>query len=267
MTLPNTGHALITGASSGIGEAIAREYARRGKPLVLTARRADRLHALAHELGESVPCHVVVADLAVRAAPQAIFAETEARGLFIDTLVNNAGYGIPGSYLIPSWETHAAFLQVMVTAVCEMTYLYLPAMQRAARGRILNIASFAALVPGSAGHTLYAGVKSFLIKFSESLGLENAGRGVNVTALCPGFTYSEFHDKTGTRDLVSKLPKWMWLDNTVVARLGIDAVESGKPLVVPGIGYKAIRLLAKHLPDATVRRLMAKRSQDFRDAS
>lgn len=137
MTLPS--HALITGASSGIGAAIAREYARRGKPLVLTARRADRLDALTRELGESVPCHVIVADLAVRAAPQAIFAETESRGIFVDTLVNNAGYGVPGAYLSSDWAVHAEFLQVMVNAVCELTWLYLPAMRSAGRGRILNI--------------------------------------------------------------------------------------------------------------------------------
>ncbi len=268
MTLPNAGHALITGASSGIGTAIARQYARRGKPLVLTARRADRLDALARELGELVPCHVIVADLAVRAAPQAIFAETESRGILVDTLINNAGYGVPGSYLTPSWETHAAFLQVMVTAVCELTYLYLPAMRQAGRGRILNISSFAALVPGSAGQTLYAGAKSFLVRFSESLALENAGRGINATALCPGFTYSEFHDRTGTRTLVSKLPKWMWLDAAEVARLGVEAVENGRPLVVPGVYYKVLRFVTKHLlSDAAARRLMARRSKEIRDAS
>ena len=145
MTPP--GYALITGASSGIGAAIAREYARRGKPLALTARRADRLQALAVELGALVPCEVIVADLAQPEAPRQLFAETQARSLFVDTLVNNAGYGVPGRYLSRDWQVHADFLQVMIVAVAELTHLYLPAMEAAGHGRILNIASLAGLVP------------------------------------------------------------------------------------------------------------------------
>lgn len=260
-----TFHALVTGASSGIGAAIAREYARRGVPLVLTARREDRLDALASELRGQVECVVVAADLADPAAPKYLFDTLAERDIKIGTLVNNAGYGVPGNYLSAPWETHATFMQVMVTAASELTWRFLPQIRESGRGRILNVASFAGLLPGSIGQTLYAGAKSFLIRFTESLALENARYGVNACALCPGFTYSEFHDVTGTRALVSKLPKWMWLQTEEVARQGVEGVEAGRVMVIPGVGYKLMRAIYKHLPDATVRRMMAKRSSSIRD--
>lgn len=260
-----SGYALITGASAGIGEAIAREYAARGKPLVLTARRDERLQQLAAALRPQVACEVIVADLADPAAPEALFNATRERGLFIDTLVNNAGYGVPGAYPSAPWSTHAAFLQVMIHAVSELTWRYLPAMQAARHGRVLNVASLAGLVPGAAGHTLYGAAKSYLIKFSESLALENRDLGVHVTALCPGFTFSEFHDVTGTRAQVSRMPAWMWLSAEEVARQGIDAVERGAVMWIPGRINQALRLAAKHLPDRMARALVAARAQDFRD--
>lgn len=260
------GHALITGASSGIGAAIAREYSRRGKPLVLVARRTERLESLARELGVNAPCHVITSDLAQPDAARRLFAETQSRGLFVDTLVNNAGYGVPGRFLSKDWQVHADFLQVMITAVGELTHLYLPAMEAAGHGRILNVASLAGLVPASAGHTMYGATKAWLIRFSECLALESGPRGVNVTALCPGFTYSEFHDVNGMREKISKMPKMLWLGSEEVARIGVDAVESGKTRVVTGAPNKAVAFLCKYLPDALARALVASKSKDFRDA-
>jgi short-subunit dehydrogenase len=258
------GHALITGASSGIGAAIAREYARRGKPLILTARREDRLNALADELGARVPCTVIVADLADPSVPTALFAEIEALDLWVDTLVNNAGYGVTGHFLAQPWSTHADFLQVMVTAPCELAHLFLSGMQERRHGRIINVASLAGLVPGSAGHTLYGASKAFLIKFSQSLALENTALGVHVCALCPGFTYSEFHDVTGTRGMVSKMPKRMWMRSEDVARIGVDAVERGEIVCIPGRLNRSIKSLFKLMPDRFALRTMQKRSKNFR---
>ncbi|MFT3805583.1 SDR family NAD(P)-dependent oxidoreductase [Arenimonas sp.] len=266
MTTPSPAYALITGASSGIGAAIAREYARRGKPLILTARRTDRLEALAQQLAAQVPCVVIAADLADPAAPASLFAETQARGLFVDTLVNNAGYGVPGRFLSSGWKIHADFLQVMITAVAELTHLYLPAMEQAGHGRILNIASLAGLVPPSAGHTLYGATKAWLIRFSECLALESGPRGVHVTALCPGFTYSEFHDVNGMRGKISKLPKFLWLTSEQVAAQGVEAVESGRTRLVTGKTNKLIAFLSKHLPAPLASALVSGRSKDFRDA-
>lgn len=259
-----SGHALITGASAGIGTALAREYARRGRALVLTARRVERLEALADELRKQVDCVVLPADLEDPAAPAQLVESLRQRGVEIGVLVNNAGYGVPGAYLTPSWETHAKFLQIMVTAVCELSYRLLPAMQGRGHGGILNVASLAGHVPGSAGHTLYAASKAFMIKFSQSLALENASRGVQVCALCPGFTYSEFHDVTGTRAQMGKMPKWMWMQAEDVAREGIDALERGEIVHVTGRVNRAIKAINKLLPDRTALRLMQKRSKDFR---
>ncbi len=264
--MKNDQYALITGASSGIGEAIAREYARRGKPLILSARRKDRLDSLATELGAKVPVVVLAADLADPKAPKALFDAIQAAGLKVDTLVNNAGYGVPGRYLSESWESHRDFLQVLMTAVAELTYLFLPAMEAQKHGRILNVASLAGLAPASAGHTLYGATKSWLIRFSECLALESNPRGVHVTALCPGFTYTEFHDVNGMRDKVNKLPKGLWLSSEQVAKLGVDAVEAGKPRIVTGKANRVIASLSKYLPDAVARALIGSRSKDFRDA-
>lgn len=263
--MPDTDeYALVTGASAGIGRALARELALRGTPLVLSARRADRLQLLADELRSQVPCEVLPADLADPAAPARMVATLAARGLQVSTLVNNAGYGLPGSFHGSDWPAHAAFLQVMVTSVCELTHRLLPGMQERGRGAVMNVASLAGHIPGSAGHTLYAASKAFLIKFSQSLALENASRGVRVCALCPGFTYSEFHDLTGTREQVSKMPDWMWMDAETVAREGLDALERGEVVFVPGRANRVIKALTSLLPDKLALRLVQKRSRDFR---
>jgi short-subunit dehydrogenase len=258
-------HALVTGASSGIGAAIAREYARRGVPLVLTARRADRLEALAATLRTHVPVSCIAADLADPEAPAFLQAELAQRGLAVGHLVNNAGYGVPGRYLSSDWKTHADFLQVLVGSVCELTYRLLPAMEAAGHGRILNVASLAGLVPASAGHTLYGAAKAFVIRFSESLGQETAARGVHVTALCPGMTFTEFHDVNNMRERVSRLPAWLWQDADTVARAGLDAVERGQARCVPGGINRVLAGLSKYLPEPAARALIASRSKDFRD--
>jgi uncharacterized protein len=260
----NPGWALVTGASSGIGAAVAREYAHRGVPLILTARRADKLEQLATELRSQVPVEVIAADLGDAQAPANLVAEIQRRGLPVRILVNNAGYGVPGRYLARDWPIHAKFLQVMIGAVSELTWRLLPAIRASGNGRILNVASFAALVPGADGQTLYAATKAYLVKFSESLSLENSDRGVHVTALCPGFTWSEFHDVTGTREMMSKLPGWAWLQADAVARAGIDGAERGRVIVVPGRIYRLAHFIARHLPQRLVLGLMGRNSRKIR---
>ena len=154
------GYALVTGASSGIGAEIAREYARRGVPLVLTARRLERLEAMAQELRPQVAVEVIAADLAIPGAAAALAEEIEQRGVKIRILVNNAGYGVPGRFHASDWQVHAEFLQVMVGSVCELTWRLMPSLRSFPDGRILNVASVAGLMPGANGQTLYAAVKS-----------------------------------------------------------------------------------------------------------
>lgn len=246
--------ALVTGGSSGIGEAFADVFAAEGFDLVLTARREDRLRAVQARLRQQhgVRVEVIAADLARRDAPARLCAEIAARGVTIDALVNNAGYGVPGSYLASSWDTHAAFLQVMVTAVAELTHRLLPGMIERRYGRIVNVASLAGLVPSPAGHTLYAASKAFLIKFSESLAHEVRRDNVFVTAVCPGFTLSGFHDVTGTRAAVSRLPGFMWMDAATVARQGYKGVMAGEPMVINGRVNSAIATLVRILPQRLV---------------
>jgi short-subunit dehydrogenase len=237
MTQGKARTALVTGASAGIGEAFARLLAEDGFDLVLTARRLQRLQALGQKLQEAhgVRVTAIGEDLSDPDAPRRIAAQLEENGTRVDMLVNNAGYGIPEPFLGVGWEAHAAFIQVMVTAVCDLTYKFLPGMIERGYGRIINVSSVAGLLTGSAGSTLYGAAKSFLIKFSESLWLELEGTGVHVTALCPGFTYTELHDVSGTREQISKTPAFMWMQARTVARQGIDAVMRGDPVYVNGV--------------------------------
>ena len=253
--------ALVTGASAGIGMEFCRQLAGRGYHLVLVARRADLLHALASQLkrAHGTACLVLPADLSAPGAAAEITARLRNEDIFIEFLVNNAGYGVPGRFNEVDWRTHLAFQQVMVIAVCELTWLLLPEMQKRSKGYIINVASVAGLVPGSEGHTLYGASKAFLVRLSESLALENDHTGVKVSALCPGFTYSEFHDVTGTRDLVSQLPHFMWLEAPDVVRYGIESVVRTRTRVVavPGQFYRFFVWASNNVPGFG--RLMSKR--------
>jgi short-subunit dehydrogenase len=242
--------ALITGASAGIGASFAHIFAQKGFDLVLTARREDRLAELAKDIatryGRRV--HIVTADLADPAAPALIEREITNANIAIDVLVNNAGYGIAGNFLDTPWAQHRDFLQVMIAAVADLTRRFLPGMIARRYGRIINVASLAGLVPASAGHTLYAASKSAIIVFSQSLALENMRHNVHVTALCPGFTYSEFHDVNGMRTEVSKLPTFMWMDADTVAQQGYDAVMRGTIVYVNGRSNAFIAWISRVMP-------------------
>jgi short-subunit dehydrogenase len=259
--------ALVTGASAGIGAAFARIYASHGYDVALTARRTDRLERLADEirLRYGVETLTVTADLVEAAAPAAILDHLTAHGRVVDALVNNAGYGLAGSYAETRWEDQQAFLKVMVEAPSELAHRVLPGMAERRFGRIVNVASLAGLVPGAAGHTLYGAVKAYLVRFSQSLHLETQALGVHVSALCPGFTYSEFHDVNGTRDQISRsTPAWLWLGADEVAAAGYEAVEANRPVCVPGAPNKAIAAIAKVIPDDWALALMSSQGPKFR---
>ena len=257
-------HALITGASSGIGACFARHLAKRGHALVLCARRQERLESLAAELRPLVPCEVVVCDLEATDSAQRLVEELTRRGISVDFLINNAGYGVPGEFLSQDWSAHQRSLQLMLIGVCELCWRLLPGMRERGQGAIINVASLAGHLPGSAGHTLYAATKSFLVKFSQSLALENSELGIKVMALCPGFTYSEFHDVTGTRAQVSKMPSYMWMSADEVVEDGLRALEAGQIVRINGRLNRMIARLFAWLPAGAAMSLMRKRSKDFR---
>jgi len=241
---------LITGASSGIGAAFAEVFAAEGFDLVITARREDRLQSLAERLrgAYSGKVDVLVADLSRVDAPANICGELTRRGLTIDGLVNCAGFGVPGTFVSSKWERQQDLLQVTIMAAAELIHRLLPGMIERRYGRIVNVASLAALVPAPAGHTLYAACKALVVKFSEALANEVRPFGVHVTALCPGFTRSEFHDVTGTRAQVQKMPAWLWIEADTVAREGFDAVMVGVSMHVPGRINRLIVTLSRLIP-------------------
>jgi len=252
--------ALVTGASAGIGAVFARHLATRGFDLALTARRTDRLEALAAELsaGHGVRAQAIAVDLATPDGPQTLLDRLERPA---DVLVNNAGYGLPGSFARTAWADQQALLQLMAITPCELAHKLLPAMAAQRYGRIVNVASLAALAPSAAGHTLYAAIKSLVVKFSESLHLETRRHGVHVTALCPGFTYTEFHDVNGTRARVSAAtPKWMWMAAEPVVEAGWRAVEANRPLCVPGLANKTLAAVSRLIPERLALEIMASQS-------
>ena len=241
--------ALITGASSGIGEAFADVFASEGFDLVITARRDARLRAVADrvERAHGIRAYPIPCDLAVRGAPSQLCDEIAARELGIDALVNNAGFGTAGPYVRSSWDAYDAMLQVMVAATSELTYRLLPPMIERQQGRIINVASTAGLVRTPAG-VMYGASKTFVVSFSELLAREVRRHGVKVTAVCPGLTRSEFHQASGTADSVRGLPAWLWMDASTVARQGFDASSSGTPVYINGRINRLCVALFRYVP-------------------
>ena len=258
--------ALVTGASAGIGAVFARRLAAQGANIVLAARRKDRLEALAEELKNAHGINAIAfaADFSKPEAPTELFAAIEREGLPIDILINNAGYGLPGYFHQSEWAAHRDFLAVMATSYAHLAHLVLPGMRERGWGRIIQVSSLAGLIPGSAGHTLYGAVKAFLVSFSQSLAAECEGTGVHVSALCPGFTYSEFHDVNKTRGLVSQLPRRMFMQAEPVVDGAIRAVEAGHVVYVPGLWNKFVAWLVKALPRPWAAAMVRRQSAKFR---
>ncbi len=241
--------ALVTGASAGIGAAFARHLASEGYALLLVARRRDRLQALAHDLSaeHGVRCDIFSADLSDPAAPAQIMAYAEALGITLDVLVNNAGLSGKSAFAETPWPQLAAEIQIMVTAVTELCHRVIPGMKARGWGRIINLSSLAALSPPGAS-LLYTGIKSYVLNISQSLDMELKPQGIHVTALCPGFTRSEFHDTMGTREAANQIPDLLWQEANEVVNEGWQAVMSGKPVCVPGLVNQIAASVMRPLP-------------------
>jgi short-subunit dehydrogenase len=255
--------ALITGASSGIGAAFAAAYAARSIDVVLVARRADRLEALAAELAvtHGIVATPLPADLAAPGAAAAVASDLAECGLSPDILVNNAGFSIARTFLGSTWEVQRDFIQVQVMVAAELCRLLMPAMAERRWGRVINIASIVAFSPGAKGHTLYPAAKSFLVKMSRSLAAETAELGIHVTAVCPGQTESEFADANGTRDRIQR-SAMLTQSAEAVVEAAIRANEAGREVIVTGlhnkIGVALLKLLPESLSAAIIRPKAAK---------
>lgn len=242
--------ALVTGASAGIGAAFARLLADKGFNLVLTARRADRLTALADELQGAfgISCTTLAADLADPKGVRDLMRDLKKQKLDIDVLVNNAG--MSGSYRFAEaeWTDLAAEIQLMVTSLTELAHALVPGMKARGYGRIINVSSLAAYAPPAAS-LLYTGIKSYVLNVSQSMDMELKPHGVHVTALCPGFTRTEFHDVMGTRDAANQFPDFVWQSAADVVAEAYAAVMAGKPVCVPGWVNRITAASVKPLPE------------------
>ena len=231
--------ALITGASAGLGAEFARQLAAQGYNLLLVARRREKLEELAAELEakHAIKCHIACADLADPAAPVTLYNTTQTMGLQIDYLVNNAGIAGPDLLVDRDWTEQADFYQLMMTSVAHLCHLFVPGMRERGFGRVINVASVAGRVPRADGCN-YAPSKAYIIALSEALDATLKDTDINVTALCPGFTHTDFHETAGIEHVKSKMPKWMWYPAATVVADGIKAVEKGKPISISGRLYR-----------------------------
>lgn len=251
--------AIVTGASSGIGEAIARELAQRGHQLVLVARRVDRLREIAKDF--QPPAHVLAADLSRPTERAALPDRVAELGLQPDILVNNAGLsvGAPIAKSVPEQQLH--LVEVNVAAVVDLCSRFLPGMVERDRGAVLNVSSLAGFLPVP-GQAVYGAAKAFVLSYTEGLRNELRGSGVTATALCPGPVATGFDDAAGfsAGARAAVLPGFMWMSADEVARAGLDGLAANKGHVVPGRANRLAAAFCRVAPHDVLLPLLARRA-------
>jgi uncharacterized protein len=252
------GRALITGGTAGLGAEFARQLAAKGHDLVLVARDETRLGSNRDELvaAHRVEVEVLPADLATDAGCAVVAARIGDGATPVDIVVNNAGFGMYRRFGVAPLADEERQLDVNVRAVLRLSYAAVQAMTARGRGRIINVSSVAGFVPRG-GNATYAASKAWVTLFSEGLSIQLARSGVSVTAICPGFTHTEFHQRAGAD--MSHVPSRLWLDAETVVREGLADADKGKPLSVPSRQYKAMTTAARLLPRPVLRTIMARR--------
>ncbi len=246
--------ALVTGASGGIGEEIARELAARNHDLILIARSKDKLELLASELAQKyrVTATPIALDLSTATATDDITRKLESRGLKVDVLVNNAGFGDYGEFASADAARQFQMLNLNIVTLTMLTRALLPAMLGHKSGHVLNVASTAAFMPGPLMSVYYAS-KAYVLSFSEALDEELRGTGVSVTVLCPGPVETGFQSRAAMEDsklLQSQLARASLVSATDVAKAAINALERGQRVVIPGFMNQMTALIPRWLPRA-----------------
>jgi uncharacterized protein len=259
LTIPDpspSSTALVTGASAGIGRAIAHELAARGHGVVLVARRKERLREVAEELADEhgIRAETVACDLANPASRARLRGRISELGLDVEVLVNNAGFATNGPFHQSDPERELEQVRVLVEAGVALTSAFVPAMVERGRGAILNVSSTAGMqpLPYSAG---YSAAKAYVLTFSEALHQELRGHGVIVSALCPGPVYTDFWEiagweVAGGRSFERAVPRPAWISAEHAARAGISGLASGERVIVPGLGMRAAMEAVRYVPHA-----------------
>ncbi len=259
LTIPDPGPsstALVTGASAGIGRAIAAELAARGHGVVLVARRKERLREVAEQLSDEhgVRAETIACDLAKPASRARLRGRVSELGLDVEVLVNNAGFATNGPFWQSDPERELEQVRVLVEAVVALTSAFAPAMVERGRGAILNVSSTAGMqpLPYSAG---YSAAKAYVLTFSEALHQELRGHGVIVSALCPGPVYTDFWDISGWevaggRSFERAVPRPAWISAEQAARAGVGGLASGERVIVPGLRMRAAMEAVRYVPHA-----------------
>lgn len=244
--------ALITGASSGIGEEIARLLGKSRIPMVVVARRGDRLEALATMYPN---IEVIIADLTTEDGLSLVERRiSDESKVAIDLVVNNAGFGSSGLVSDLDIDRLSDEIRLNVLALTRLSHVAVRTMLTRGRGFLLNVSSVASFQPNP-GLAVYAATKAYVTSFTEALHEELRDTGVRVTALCPGLTHTEFQEVSNTTGLESKFPEFAWLHPRAVAKAGLDAVAKGEALAIPGALYKGLSALSSVMPRGASRRL------------
>ena len=240
---------LITGASAGLGAEFARQCARRGEEVVLVARRKDRLDALAAEIGNA---HVIVADLAKPGEATRVVGEVIGHGMWVRTLINNAGFGLTGRFDDLSLGRQLEMVDLNIRALTNLSYVVINDMVLKGGGAILNVASTAAFQPGP-GMAVYFTTKAYVLSFTEALHEEWKGRGIRVTALCPGPTKTEFGAVAGFAEK-GAFDRFA-ADSKSVVRAGLEGLDKNRAVVVPGLLNKVGAASTRFVPRPWIRKI------------
>ena len=242
-------YALVTGATSGIGLEISRDLARRGYNLVLVARTKDKLSETSRKLIKeyNIECDYFSSDLTLINSPEEIYQFTSQKQYNVEILINNAGYALPNAFHVNSMEDEEKCLRVLGTSVIALTKKYINDMISNGGGKIMIVSSVAAFAPASSLQSLYGPVKTFMNRFSESLNFYNK-YGITSTAVCPGYTVTNFHTASGVQEEMDSVPSFLKKSAKRIAQEGVDAMLKGKKVSVPTKTWKIIVFLLKIIP-------------------